>query len=222
MKDSDTAGDAMEREDPLAAPQPVPTTSGRKAPVPKRKRPGPYRVPPREHRNGLLIVNTGDGKGKTTAAIGLLLRAAGRKMTVGMYQFMKSDAVLGYGEQVAARRLGIEITPLGGGCTPGVEDMASDQELAVAGWNRCRAAVVSGEFDMLILDELTLPLDFGWLDTETVIADIRSRPVGTHVVITGRRAPAALIEAADLVTEMRMIKHPLREKRVRAQAGIDV
>jgi cob(I)alamin adenosyltransferase len=221
--DIDDKGDAAEsRVDPLALPETVPAGVGRKAPVPKKKRPGPYRVPPRKNRHGLLIINTGDGKGKTTAAVGLLLRATGRKMSVGMFQFMKSEAVLGYGEQVAARTLGVHITPLGAGCTLGVEDTRTHQQMAVDGWNRCRDVIASGEFDILIFDELTLVLDFGWLDTDMVIADIRARAAGTHVVVTGRRAPAALVDAADLVTEMRMIKHPLYEKRIGAQAGIDV
>jgi cob(I)alamin adenosyltransferase len=222
MTTTNSAGSGDERVDPLALPEPPSSTAGRKAPVPKKKRPGPYRVPPRENRHGLLIVNTGDGKGKTTAAVGLLLRAAGRKMSVGMFQFMKSEAVLAHGEQVAARKLGVQIVPLGAGCTVGVEDTRTDRELAIAGWNRCREEMASGKYDVLIFDELTFPLDFGWLDTDAIVADIRARPIGTHVVVTGRRAPAALIDAADLVTEMRMIKHPLREKRVRAQAGIDV
>jgi cob(I)alamin adenosyltransferase len=118
--------------------------------VPKRKKPGPYRVPPREQRHGLLIVNTGDGKGKTTAALGLLLRAVGRSMRVGMFQFMKAAGITEGGEYAALRRLGVEIVPLGAGCALGVADTADDQALATAGWNHCRVST-SRQRDVLVL-----------------------------------------------------------------------
>lgn len=208
------------RTDPLAAPERPAPASGRKAPVPKQKRPGKYRVPPRKDRHGLIIVNTGNGKGKTTAALGLLLRATGRKMRAAMYQFVKrmDDG----GEHRTAKRLGVEILPLGAGCTLGREDITEDAELARAGWDECRRLIADGIYDVLILDELTLALAWGWIDTAEVVAALRARPVGTHVVITGRDAPQALIDAADLVTEMRAIKHPYAERGLRAQAGIDV
>ena len=173
--------------DPLAPPVPSTPRGGRKAPVPKQKRPGPYRVPPREQRHGLLIVNTGDGKGKTTAALGLLLRASGRGMRAGMFQFVKrmTDA----GEHRAAQRLGVEIIPLGDGCTLDRDDVRDDADAARAGWARCDALLTTGEYDVLILDELTLPLAWGWLDTEAVVRSLNARPRGTHVVVTGRHAP---------------------------------
>lgn len=214
--------DSAPRLDPLAPAERGRAANGRRIPTPRRKKPGPYRVPPREQRHGLLIVNTGDGKGKTTAAVGLMLRAVGRGMSVGMYQFIKSDRVREHGEHQAAQLLGVDITPLGQGCTVGADDVTDDRALAVLGWERCAAALASGEFDVLILDELTFPLAWGWLDTTEVIHALRARPAGTHVVVTGRHAPLELIEAADLVTEMRVIKHPLREQRIGAQAGIDV
>jgi cob(I)alamin adenosyltransferase len=210
-----------DRTDPLAAPAATPTASGKKAPVPKRKKPGPYRVPPRKDRHGLLIVNTGDGKGKTTAALGVLLRAAGRGMSVGMFQFIKS-AESRYGEHLAAERLGVEIVPLGDGFTWLTEDIEADRALAERGWGVCEAALAAGAFDVLILDELTYALTFGWLDTARVLAAIAARPQGTHVVVTGRSAPPALVEAADLVTEMRLVKHPYREQGIGAQPGIEL
>jgi len=206
--------------DPQHDTPPAPAPA-RRAPRPKKKQPGPYRVPPRERRHGLLIVNTGHGKGKTTAALGILLRAAGRDMTVGMFQFIKS-AANPYGEHVAAARLGVEIVPLGDGFTWLSENIAEDRALAEAGWERCRAVLADGTYDVLILDELTYALKFGWLDTDAVIAAIAARPVGTHVVVTGRDAPDALIAAADLVTEMRVIKHPYREQGIGAQPGIEL
>lgn len=213
--------DKSSRTDPLAAP-PTPTpATGRKAAVPKRKRPGPYRVPPREHRHGLLIVNTGDGKGKTTAALGLLLRASGREMRVGMFQFIKS-AETRYGEHIAAAKLGVEIIPLGDGFTWLSQNIEEDRALANAGWGRVREAFESGVFDVLILDELTYCLTFGWLDIDEVLRVIGARPRGTHVVVTGRDAPAALIDAADLVTDMRVIKHPYRDQGIAAQPGVEL
>lgn len=209
------------RTDPLAPPEPPTPASGRKAPVPKRKKPGPYRVPPREQRHGLLIVNTGNGKGKTTAALGVLLRATGREMRVGMFQFLKS-AESRYGEHRAAERLGVEIIPLGDGFTWLTENIAEDRALAQAGWARVREALERGVFDVLILDELTYCLTYGWLDEADVLAALRARPVGTHVIVTGRNATAALIDAADLVTEMRVIKHPYREQGIAAQPGIEL
>ena len=207
--------------DPLAAPDATPSPTGRKAPVPKRKKPGPYRVPPRKDRHGLLIVNTGDGKGKTTAALGILLRAAGRGMRVGMFQFIKSGESR-YGEHLAAERLGVEIVPLGDGFTWLTENIEADRALAERGWGVCEAALAAGTFDVLILDELTYALTFGWLDTARVLAAIAARPQGTHVVVTGRNAPPALVEAADLVTEMRLVKHPYREQGIGAQPGIEL
>ena len=189
--------------------------------MPKKKRPGPYRVPPRESRNGLVIVNTGDGKGKSTAALGLLLRASGRDMRVGMFQFIKSAETL-YGEHIAAARLGVEIVPLGDGFTWLSDNLDEDRSLAAIGWTRCREAIRGGEFDVLIFDELTYPLNYGWLDTAEVLADIRARPAGTHVVVTGRNAPDALVEMADLVTEMRLVKHPYRDQGIGAQPGIEL
>jgi cob(I)alamin adenosyltransferase len=210
-----------DRTDPSTPPEPGTTASGRTVPRPKQKRTAARRVPPRAQRHGLLLVHTGDGKGKTTAALGLLLRAAGRDMTVGMFQFIKNTSA-DYGEHVAARRIGIEIIPLGDGFTWLSENLDADRALAAAGWARCRDALAAGTYDLLILDELTYPLTFGWLDTDAVLAAIRARPAGTHVVVTGRDAPAALIEAADLVTEMRVVKHPYTDHGVGAQPGIEM
>jgi len=202
-----TDHDARPRTDPLAPQERPVRTGGRQAPVPKQKRPGPYRVPPREQRHGLLIVNTGDGKGKTTAALGVMLRAAGRGMRVGMLQFVKYMA--DHGEHRTARRLGVEILAFGSARTVDGDDEAGDEALAIAGWAHCETVIASGEFDVLILDELTLPMARGWLDTPVVIAALAGRPKGTHIVVTGRHAPSVLIDAADLVTDMRLIKHPL-------------
>lgn len=166
-------------------------------------------------------MNTGDGKGKSTAALGILLRATGRDMRVGMWQFVKSAATR-YGEHLAAERLGIEIVPLGDGFTWLSENIAEDRALAEQGWKVCREALRSGRYDVLIFDELTYPLRFDWLDIDEVLREIRRRSAGTHVVVTGRGAPDALVEAADLVTEMKLVKHPYREQGIGAQPGIEL
>jgi cob(I)alamin adenosyltransferase len=188
---------------------------------PSNLRKKPYSVPDRDVRQGLLMVHTGDGKGKTTAALGLLVRASGYDMSIGMFQFIKS-ADTRYGEHIAAERLGVEIIPLGDGFTWLSEDIAQDRALAERGWERVRDAIDAGVHDVLILDEMTYCLKFGWLDEEAVLSKLRSRPSWMHVVITGRDASPALIEAADLVTEMHMVRHPYREQGIGAQPGIEL
>ena len=176
---------------------------------------------PRDERRGLLLVHTGDGKGKTTAALGLLVRAAGYGMSVGMFQFIKS-AETKYGEHVAAASLDVEIVPLGDGFTWLSEDIEADRALAARGWSIARSVLLAGTYDVLILDELTYCLTYGWLDESDVIAALRARPAGTHVVVTGRNASPALIEVADLVTEMHVVKHPYRDRGIAAQPGIEL
>jgi cob(I)alamin adenosyltransferase len=209
------------RSDPLAPPQDSVAKTGRKLAVPKRKKPGPYRVPPREQRHGLFIVNTGDGKGKTTAALGLLLRARGWELSVGMFQFIKS-AETRYGEHVAAERLGVEVVPLGDGFTWLSENIEEDRALAERGWARVEAAIAGQHYDVLILDELTYCLTFKWLDEARVLETIRARPPWMHLIVTGRDASPALIAAADIATEMTLVRHPYREQGIAAQPGIEL
>jgi len=192
-----------------------------RAPRPKTRTPGTYRVPPREKRTGLVIVNTGDGKGKTTAALGVLLRATGRDMRVAMLQFVKT-ADVDRGEHIAARRLGVEILPLGAGFTWLSENIEEDRRLARLCWARCVAVLQSGDYDVVIFDELTYALSYGWLTHTDVLDALGERPAGTHVIITGRKATDELIEFADLVTEMREVKHPYRTRGLGAQPGIEL
>jgi cob(I)alamin adenosyltransferase len=174
----------------------------------------------RGHRSqSLVIVNTGNGKGKTTAALGLLFRAWGRGLRVVMLQFIKARTG-NWGENRGAKKLGIEMIPLGDGFTWTSKDIEHDRALAREGWEQARARIASGDYDVVVLDEMTYCLTFGWLEVEEVLDVLRARPEGVHVVITGRDAPPELVEFADLVTEMREIKHPYRSG-VRAQAGIE-
>lgn len=171
-------------------------------------------------RKGLLIVNTGNGKGKTTAALGLLFRALGRDFKAVMLQFIKSKKHV-YGEHVMAERLGVEVRPLGDGFTWESKNIEHDKALAAECWKQCREVIESGKYDLVILDELTYPLKYGWLEMEEVLGVLKARNPDMHVVVTGRDAPPALIEAADLVSEIQAVKHPLK-KGVRAQLGIEM
>lgn len=169
---------------------------------------------------GLLIVYTGEGKGKTTAALGAVFRAWGHGLRVGVMQFIKSDQGR-WGEVMAAERLGIPWRTLGDGF---VWDPARQQEsrrLALAGWRQAQEMIASGAYDLLVLDELTYLFMFGWLAVEEALSWLRAhKPPALHLLITGRDAPLALLEAADLVTEMRAIKHPY-DRGIAAQRGIE-
>lgn len=208
-----------ERLDPSQPVDDRPTPEG--APRPKKKSVGPYRLVPREDRDGLVLVYTGEGKGKTTAALGLLLRARGWDMEVAMLQFIKSKD-MERGEHVAARELGVEIDPLGDGFTWNSDNLTEDREFARECWEKCHRILHSGEYDVVIFDELTYTLAFGWLSHEELFDSLSTRPEGTHVVITGRRATSELKEYADLVTEMREVKHPYRDQGIGAQPGVDL
>ncbi|HEX77824.1 MAG TPA: cob(I)yrinic acid a,c-diamide adenosyltransferase [Dehalococcoidia bacterium] len=168
---------------------------------------------------GLVIINTGKGKGKTTAALGLLLRAWGRDMRVAVLQFMKSSTA-NYGEHRAARRMGIEILARGTGFAWQTRDTDRDRSLAGELWSLAREKIASGAYHMVILDELSYPVRYGWIPVDTVLEVLRNRPNWVHVVITGRDVPQELIDLADVVTEMKEIKHPLHEG-IKAQPGIE-
>ncbi len=172
-------------------------------------------------KKGLVIVNTGKGKGKTTAAIGLMTRGWGRRMRVAMMQFLKNENAR-FGEIRAAERMGVEMIATGDGWSWTSANMDETVARATAGWRQAKSHITSGEYDILILDEFTYPLHYGWLDVEEVVAWLReNKPHMLHLVITGRYAPAELVRFADLVTEMRAIKHPLRDQGIRAQPGIE-
>jgi cob(I)alamin adenosyltransferase len=170
-------------------------------------------------RQALVIVLTGHGKGKTTAALGVVLRAWGRGMKTVVLQFVKARTS-NYGENRAAKKLGIEMIPLGEGFTWLSEDIEKDKATARECWELAREKIGSGQYDIVVLDEMTYPMSYGWIAVEEVIDALRQRPQGLHVIITGRDAPQELIDFADLVTEMREVKHP-HQKGLKAQPGID-
>lgn len=170
---------------------------------------------------GLVIVNTGDGKGKTTAALGLALRAWGHDMRVCVIQFLKNGKVRS-GEACAAEKLGFEWHALGDGYTWSSRDIEKSRWKALSAWRIAQEAIASEHYDMVVLDEFTYLLHLGWLETGEVIAWLQEhKPPRLHVVITGRHAPEELVEIADLVTEMREVKHPYTEQKLAAQPGIE-
>lgn len=175
-----------------------------------------------EQTRGLLIVHTGDGKGKTTCALGLMMRAAGRGLKCCMIQFMKSRNDR-YGEHESAEKLGIEVHTMGDGFTWDTKNPEQDIRTARKTWALCVEKLRSGEYDMIVLDELVYVLSYKWLPVTEVLEEIkaiRSSQPALHIVVTGRDAPPELIAAADLVTEMKEIKHPFNAG-VRAQQGIE-
>lgn len=174
---------------------------------------------PDGERRGLILVHTGDGKGKSTAAFGLALRAHGRGKAVKIYQFMKVPSAR-FGEHRSFEKLGVPIEGLGDGFSWKSRDLQHSAQLARDGWTRAEATIRAGEHFLVVLDEIMYPLRYGWLPLEPVLDCLRERPADTHVVLTGRNAPAELIELADTVTEMRMLKHHFRAG-VPAQRGIE-
>jgi cob(I)alamin adenosyltransferase len=176
----------------------------------------------RENTKGLLMVNTGNGKGKTTAALGVLFRAAGRELNCCMVQFMKSKTDR-YGEHESCEKLGIEVHTMGDGFTWDTNDPAQDIKTSEETWALCVEKMRSGEYDLLVFDELVYVLDYKFLDQTKVLAEIkavREKQPHLHIIVTGRNASAELIEAADLVTEMTEVKHPFYAG-IFAQQGVE-
>ncbi len=176
-----------------------------------------------EIRKGLIIVHTGPGKGKTTAALGIALRAVGQGLKVVMVQFIKGS--WHYGELDAAQMLGKErfqILPMGRGFVKiGAEKPdPEDVRLVEAAWQFASEKIRSGSYDLVILDEINYAISYQMLRAETVVETLSQKPEMVHVILTGRNAHPSLVELADLVTEMREVKHPY-QKGILAQRGIE-
>lgn len=182
----------------------------------------PPTEPPRKatvREPSLVLVNTGDGKGKSTAAFGTLLRSVSRGWKVGVVQFLKSGDWQ-VGEEKVLTEHGVDWWALGDGFTWDSDDMDESQAIAANAWTHARDCIESGDYDVLLLDEVTYPLNWGWIDIDEFVSVVEARPERTSLLITGRDAPAALIEAADTVTEMVKVKHAF-DAGVMARRGID-
>ena len=167
----------------------------------------------------LVLVNTGKGKGKTTAAMGVVVRSVARGWPVAVVQFLKSGT-WNTGEEKVCRQLGVDWWAIGEGFTWESDDLSEDEAIARQAWGRARELIAAGEHRLVVLDEVTYPINWGWIDADEVIATITGRPDKVNVVCTGRNAPEALMAIADTVTEMQVVKHAYQQ-RIRAMKGID-
>jgi cob(I)alamin adenosyltransferase len=179
----------------------------------------PPERPPARRASSLVLVNTGDGKGKSTAAFGVVLRSVARGWRVCVIQFLKSGRWR-TGEEHLGRQLGVDWNPMGDGFTWESDDLEATRALAVAAWAAAREALASGAYQLVVLDEVTYPMNWGWIPAEEVAEAIRGRAGHVNVVATGRDAPPALVGVADTVTEMRKIRHAY-DAGVLARRGID-
>ncbi len=179
------------------------------------------RLAEKNQEKGLIVVNTGNGKGKTTAALGMVMRSLGHGYNVAIVQFIKGawepaeKAVL---EKWSDQ---LKFHAMGEGFTWNTQDRDRDIEMATAAWEKGLSYIVDPEYRLVLLDEVNIALKLGYLDVETVIAGLKQKPADSHVILTGRGAPEELIAIADLVTEMTLVKHPFREQGVKAQPGIE-
>jgi cob(I)alamin adenosyltransferase len=175
-----------------------------------------------ESRRGLILINTGPGKGKTTAAMGTALRAVGNGMRVLMLQFLKGswhygelDAVKAFGDNFVMKQLGRGFVKVGG-----AETDPEDIRMVEAAWAEARTAILSGDWDMVVLDEINYAIGYNMLDPAEVVETLKQRPEMVHVILTGRNAHPDLVDIADTVTEMRQVKHAY-ENGILAQRGIE-
>ena len=174
----------------------------------------------KQKRVGLIMVNTGNGKGKTTAALGTALRAVGCEFKVFMVQFIKGS--WDYGELRVIDRLAplFDLKQMGEGFTWETKDPKRDTEVANKAWDFCKDLIARNEHDLLIFDEINNVMDYGYLDVDDVVNTLKKKPEELHIILTGRDAPQAIIDIANMVTEMREIKHPFQEG-IYAQKGIE-
>jgi cob(I)alamin adenosyltransferase len=179
------------------------------------------RIADRKVEKGLVIINTGNGKGKTTAALGMVLRSIGHGYKVAIVQFIKG--AWEPAEKAVMERFGDQLSfhAMGEGFTWDTQDRDRDTQTAQAAWETALSYIRNPEYKTILLDEVNIALKHGFLTVEQVLAGLTEKPEMTHVILTGRGAPPALIERADLVTEMTLIKHPFREQGVKAQPGIE-
>ena len=182
-------------------------------------RPSAPPAPPAIRPRSLVLVNTGDGKGKSTAAFGVVMRGLARGWQVCVIQFIKSGKWK-VGEEKIGRQLGVDWLKGGDGFTWESADLDTSEGLAAAAWQLAAAVIAAGEHRLVVLDEITYPMNWGWIDSDSVVEAIRARPALVNIIATGRNAPPALIDVADTVTEMVKVRHAY-DRGIRARRGID-
>ncbi|MBD1999493.1 cob(I)yrinic acid a,c-diamide adenosyltransferase [Leptolyngbya sp. FACHB-541] len=194
----------------------------------RRKQVQEQRLADKTNQKGLVIVHTGNGKGKTTAALGMVLRSLGHGYRVAIVQFIKGawepaeKVVLApWTEPKDGSLPQLEFHAMGEGFTWETQDRQRDIEKAQAAWQKALSFIHNSDFRTVLLDEVNIALKLGYLQVEQVLTGLEQKPENSHVILTGRGAPPALIERADLVTEMTLIKHPFKEQGIKAQAGIE-
>ena len=187
----------------------------------RRKEVQEQRLAQRTIEKGLIIVNTGNGKGKTTAALGMVLRSLGHGYRVAIVQFIKGAWEPAEKKVLTIWENQLEFLAMGEGFTWETQDRERDIQKAEEAWEKALTFICNPEFKLVLLDEVNVALKLGYLSVEKVLAGLEQKPYDSHVILTGRGAPPALIERADLVTEMTLIKHPFREQSVKAQPGIE-
>lgn len=169
--------------------------------------------------DSVVVVNTGDGKGKSSSAFGMMVRAVARDWNVAVVQFIKSGK-WNTGEEKLGKKLGVDWIACGEGFTWDSDDLSNDQRIAAEGWAQAKEILAAGQHQLVIFDELTYLPKYGWLDIDEIVGPIRDRPRHVNVIVTGRDAAAELMDLADTVTEMREIKHAYKQG-IRAMRGID-
>ncbi|MFW6360096.1 MAG: cob(I)yrinic acid a,c-diamide adenosyltransferase [Chroococcales cyanobacterium] len=187
----------------------------------RRKEVQAQRLAQRSQEKGLIIVHTGNGKGKTTAALGMVMRSLGHGYRVAIIQFIKGawepaeKAILSHWQDQ------LDFHAMGEGFTWETQDRERDIQTAEAAWKKALDYIRNSDYKLVLLDEINVALKLGYLDVQTVLAGLEEKPQTSHVILTGRGAPSALIDVADLATEMTLIKHPFKEQKIKAQPGIE-
>lgn len=187
----------------------------------RRKEIQEQRLADKISEKGLIIVNTGNGKGKTTAALGMVLRSLGHGYKVAIIQFIKGAWEPAEKAVLEKWQEQLQFHAMGEGFTWETQDRERDTEKALAAWNKALEYIINPEYRLVLLDEVNIALKLGYLDVAKVIAGLEQKSADSHVILTGRGAPPELIEKADLVTEMTLIKHPFKEQGIKAQPGIE-
>ena len=197
------------------------TSEQHKQKMQRRKEVQDQRLAEKSGEKGLIIVNTGNGKGKTTAALGMVLRSLGHGYRVAIVQFIKGAWEPAEKAVFEKWENQLEFHAMGEGFTWETQDRDRDIEKAQQAWEKSLTFIRNSDFRLVLLDEINIALKLGYLQVEQVLAGLEEKPELSHIILTGRGAPAALIERADLVTEMTLVKHPFKEQGVKAQPGIE-